>query len=61
LDTNTFTSHVNSYDARNSIAHGRDFYPGPGAFEALHEEILVMMVEVQSMILDCVRKDHYKA
>jgi MAE_28990/MAE_18760-like HEPN len=48
-------------DGRNSIAHGRDLCPGPGAFEDLHREVLEMMVEVQSMIRDCVRGDHYKA
>lgn len=47
-------------DGRNSIAHGREYYPGSGTFEDLHRQVIEMMEEVQSMIRDCVRQNHYK-
>lgn len=48
-------------DGRNSIAHGRDQYPSPGSFADLHGEVLGMMLEVQSIIRECIRTNRYKS
>ncbi|MFB4283857.1 MAE_28990/MAE_18760 family HEPN-like nuclease [Nonomuraea sp. MTCD27] len=47
-------------DGRNSIAHGRDYFPASGSFVDLHAEVLEMMEDLRSVIMSNVRTEQYK-
>ena len=47
-------------DARNEIAHGREYFPAPENFGDLHDPVLVMMEALRHRILEAVRLETYK-
>lgn len=47
-------------DGRNSIAHGRDYFPAAGSFGELLSEVLEMMEDLRSIILTSVKMKHYR-
>jgi MAE_28990/MAE_18760-like HEPN len=47
-------------DSRNSIAHGRDFFPSPDDFPALMDEVMGMMEQVRELILSAARLTSYR-
>lgn len=47
-------------DGRNSIAHGRDYYPNPGEFDTLHAEVMSMLEEIRDMIMNHARDKKYR-
>ncbi|MBG0820096.1 hypothetical protein HS048_05005 [Planomonospora sp. ID91781] len=47
-------------DGRNSVAHGRDYFPDPGSFEELHAEVLEMMERLRDIIMSNVRTQGYR-
>ncbi len=47
-------------DARNEIAHGRERFPAPEAFDGLHDSVIVMMETLRHRILEAVRLETYK-
>jgi len=47
-------------DARNEIAHGREHFPTPEAFDGLHDSVMVMMETLRHRILEAVRMEAYK-
>jgi RiboL-PSP-HEPN len=48
-------------DARNSIAHGRDLFPGEGDFSELHREVIAMIEDLRDPIMANARQGLYKA
>jgi hypothetical protein len=48
-------------DARNSIAHGRDLFPGQGDFSELHHEVIAMIEDLRDLIMANARQGLYKA
>jgi len=48
-------------DTRNSIAHGREYFPDPAAFPALHDEVIEMIEDLRDLIMSSVRLQDYKS
>lgn len=47
-------------DSRNSIAHGRDYFPSPEDFPELMDEVIGMMEQVRDLILSAARLNAYR-
>lgn len=47
-------------DGRNSVAHGRDYFPDPGSFEELHADVIDMMEKLRDIIMASVRMKTYR-
>ncbi len=47
-------------DTRNSIAHGRDYFPSPRDYPELHSEVIEMMEQVREIIAAAARLATYR-
>ncbi len=47
-------------DARNNIAHGKDFFPNPKEFDSLHDEVMEMLDDIRDLILQHAREKKYR-
>ena len=47
-------------DSRNSIAHGRDYFPIPGDFPQLMDEVIGMMEQIYDLIASAARLSQYR-
>lgn len=47
-------------DSRNSIAHGREYFPVPGDFPQLMDEVIGMMEQIHDLITAAARLSQYR-
>jgi hypothetical protein len=47
-------------DSRNSIAHGRDFFPSPDDFPQLMSEVVGMMEQMRDLLISAARLSSYR-